>query len=258
MLFESAKPQPRPLHLSWHYQKIPPGGELKGWIAGEMVGVHCHWGGDNSKPCWKKITGNLLRCPRCDAELTREIMAQPAKLRWIGYVPLIVYQSLKREVVVVSESVGPRVEALPVGCAVKFVRTQGKRDPLQVHQLESRDTGGSIDALGARPKWIGQKLRGEDITEWLLNLWEEPGLKEFFLKKPSASEQESSVRSSNEHKNDSPTLPATAPVKLTDSFRAFLDEKGKQTEARIRAEDGGEVIGEDDAGVLRRARRGKK
>jgi hypothetical protein len=213
-----------------------------------MVGMDCHWGGKSSKPCWSSVTGGLLKCPRCGETADKSVQLEPRKLRWIGYVPMV-SQAKKREVVIVSETVGPRVKQLPVGCPVKFMRTAGKRDPLQIAVLRGKSMGDSYDELGAPPKF-SHSIHGEDITEWLLDLWDEPELSKFFKAKVGASELEHVATGTNGHKNDYQTQqPGADPVDLHKVIGEYSDEERRKADALLRGVLDAARFGELPSGV---------
>jgi hypothetical protein len=233
-VFESKDPSPRPLHKSWHYLKIAPGAMCRGWIAGRMVGVEVHWGGDSSKPCWRAITGGLLPCPRCDPGSLLPTQTEPKKRRWIGYVPLYAHTG-RREVVVVSETVGPRVKDLAIGTPVEFRRSNGARDPLQIRQLRSTMLGDAVNDLGPPPKFRSA-IAGDDITEWLLELWDEPELTRFLEPRIRASEQERITRDSSIHNGDYPkVVPDGTPIDLLKAMEAYSDEEKKLARQKLGA-----------------------
>lgn len=185
-MFESARPQPRPAHLSWSYRRIPPGGTLRGFVAGPLVGVHVHWSA-SSKPCRKKLTGGLLDCPFCSAEL---------RARWLGYLPLFEHTG-KRMVVTISETLGDRASALLFGTDVEFYRTNGARDPLRIRHPSDYSRSATPASLS--------KTGPQDIRRWLVHLWQDRDLAAFFA-------QQLELQGSQEHNAGSEThLPEPIP-----------------------------------------------
>jgi hypothetical protein len=160
-MFESQRPSPRPEHLRWHYHRIPPGGELRAWIAGRLVGLHVHWS-DGSKPCRKKITGGMLKCPMCEAQM---------RTRWIGYLPVLDHRQ-RQLVVAVSESIGPGAENLAEWTDVRFVRSAGARDPLRIQVMVGYEASKCPEAL--------KRPGSRDIRPWLIHLWQDGELRAFF------------------------------------------------------------------------------
>lgn len=169
-MFTSKKPQPRPDHLRWKYLRIAPGEQVEAWIAGALVGVDCHWAGC-SKPCRDAMTGGKLPCYWCE---------QKAKRRWVGYLPLYQWQPYRQIVITVSPDVGlGLVETARLGVWSLFGRTMGVRDPLYV-RFPNDHTNRAL------PVTLHRKGPA-DIRPWLLHLWQDEELEQFFLPASPAS-----------------------------------------------------------------------
>jgi hypothetical protein len=168
----SAKAVPLPHCLAWRTIPIPRDLPLAGWIAGAPFGVHVHHVGQVSKPCWRKLTLGTLRCPWC-AETKR---------RLVGYVPLLTFKDHARRVVIVSKTILPSVEALPLWSPVVCLTPRQRGMPSVIRPTDD------CSLLGAAHTKL-LKRPGEDIREYLIRvLWRVPEICEHFDLEPWSSE----------------------------------------------------------------------
>jgi hypothetical protein len=76
-------------------------------------------------------------------------------------------------VILLSETVIPKVQNLKQGTALRFVRPNTGNRPLAVHLLGQYDLGGDFVAKC-------KQLYPFDINDYLLHLWQLPCLNQFF------------------------------------------------------------------------------
>lgn len=163
-MFESEEVVPVDPALCWHVVKVGQEVPIRGFVAGPVQVQTCHQFGKVSKPCWSRITKGQLDCPRC---------AEKAARRQIGYLPLFDSLSLKQLVVIVSKTMVPVAQAVPLHGLVSCIMPKVKGLPMRV--APEQDVGGhSLQRrqLAGRP--------AQDIRRYLLKLWGVPELVEFF------------------------------------------------------------------------------
>src|SRR5262245_42362924 len=119
-MFESAPIRLRPKSLNWTTVTIGKGETLKGWLAGPLVNVECHWLNGASRACRAAITKGVLKC-YCEEEFNQ--------VRTIGYVPLLTKEGDKF-VILLSKTVAVKVRDYAYGVPVKFSRPKRDKAPL--------------------------------------------------------------------------------------------------------------------------------
>lgn len=100
----------------WETDKLKPGEELHGWLAGNPVCVTCHEAA-TTKPCLKRYTGFDVPCPGCAARL---------KLVDIMYQPLWRPHPFRQCVVPLRESQVVSLEKLALHQSVTVGRPKGR------------------------------------------------------------------------------------------------------------------------------------
>jgi len=162
-MFPKKEPRKENRQVNWDSDKVTKGTWWNGWIAGEMVGVICHWL-YRSVPCYFELTDGQLDCPHC---------RQKPVTHWNGYLPL--YKDTHRPTVVVIREVSKEmVERIKIHEPVRVGRAA--KDGSAITVVKSKWSAGFIP-----PKdYAGHP----DIRRWLLKLWKEPALEKWVLANP--------------------------------------------------------------------------
>jgi hypothetical protein len=162
MLFKQASIKILPDNLQWRIIPVEPGDMVEGWYAGPMVLVDVHWINKRSLPCRRAITDGKLPCP-CERE--------PKSIRTIGYVPILGKQR-ERWVVIVSESVAAKMEAVKCGSPIRLSRPKKPKRPLFLSMIED----GALGIENTKKMRAGAACH--DISEFLLHVWQDRELTE--------------------------------------------------------------------------------
>jgi hypothetical protein len=162
-MFRKKEPRKEDKTLNWDHEKVEKGKFFNAWIAGEMVGVLCHWS-YRSIPCYYELTDGKLGCPHCQ---TKPI------LHWCGYLPL--YRDTHRPTVVVIREVSRRsVELLKTHAAVRVAREEKDGSAITVVPSKWANSFSPPKDFSGPP----------DIRRWLLRFWKEKDLEAFVLANP--------------------------------------------------------------------------
>ncbi len=144
----------------WTHEKLKGGGAFDGWVAGDTVWVLTHWN-YRSVPCYAELTDGAIHCPYCGGK------KEPV---WIGYTP--VYRDDERPVVVVvPDSMRDRLGQISTFDPVKVFRGKQRGDTICL--IPRKDGQRYHTTLPSRKV-------GADIRGWLLVLWREAPLREFY------------------------------------------------------------------------------
>lgn len=160
----SAVVVPLPRNLTWRVIPLPRDMAMSAWLAGPPFAVHCHHAGKVSKPCWRLLTRGKLQCPMCGV----------SNKRLIAYVPLILRGDESRRVVIISKTILPEIEKLPLWQPVVCLGAKQRGFPGVVRATD--------DVSLQNSTWSKLKKRpAEDVREYLLRvLWGQPDLCRFF------------------------------------------------------------------------------
>jgi hypothetical protein len=125
-----------------------------------MVWVAGHWAGSH-KPCRSVITNNQISCNHC---LTK------AKQREMGYLP-VYDEHLRQCVVGIGPDMRASVQRLKTHQPVQIKKGRAPNDPIIVKH----------EAWTAMPCYAeGRQGNPQDIEPWLLQLWGDEELIQFF------------------------------------------------------------------------------
>lgn len=161
-MFPNRRPDPLPMWLRWKYHKLPANTVYTCTVAGECVWCMVHWGGA-SKPCRADISGGKLPCPACG-----KLEAK----RWVGYLPTFSDRG-ERLVVILSAGLSDHATSLCAGQKLQLIRGDVARRQLTIrHVLRN-------EAESAENRKV-KKEAPKDIRPWLLHLWKDGELVEFF------------------------------------------------------------------------------
>jgi hypothetical protein len=150
-------PNDVPRDLAWRVEKLLPGEQLFGYVAGPVVGVWTHWTG-SSKPCRYRTTRGVLACPLCDG----------LGVIWRGYVPVLGVRPASRAVVILSKtSYEDCRKDLRVKTAVRIWRPAGVNKAVKVERF-LQETVPLIETTNIRLQPVA------DINRYLLRkLWKD-------------------------------------------------------------------------------------
>lgn len=150
----------------WTWTHLKTGGVLNGHLAGPVEWIVTHWH-YRSLPCYTDVTDKRLECPHCKAG---------HRMGELGYVPI--YREDGRPCVVGIPSYNAAgLHGVGLGEAVKAFRGKERGDPIVVMRNKGVPNI-SVGPEGSRPV--------ADIREWLVRLWRDETLKEFFARGPLA------------------------------------------------------------------------
>lgn len=163
-MFESEEPIDTPAELRWKTIAVPRGEALRAFTASAPVGVYCHFNGQVSKPCTRRITKGVWDCEACLKKAAR----------FIAYQPLYLYPTLQQVVVIVSKTVWPKLNGLTGHSPVSLSLAEKGNGPVRVLHL-------TPDELGLEIRKQAQRRGVVDIRRYLLHLWQMPELTAFFV-----------------------------------------------------------------------------
>lgn len=145
---------------SWTWTHLRGGGVITGHLAGPTEWIVVHWI-RRSIPCYSDVTNKRLACPHCRPGV---------RTSDLGYVP--VYRDDGRPIVVgIPAYNADGLRGVEPGMPVKVYRGKDRGDPIRV----VREKGGTTVTIGDR----GERPLA-DIRPWLLTLWREQPLIDFF------------------------------------------------------------------------------
>jgi len=162
-MFPKKDPRKDGRAINWDVDPVEGGSTFNAWIAGDMIGVLCHWI-YRSVPCHFELTNGALSCPHCKTH--------PA-IHWNGYLPLY-KESHRPTVVVIREVSRANVEKLTVYSPVRVGR--GKKKGSAITVVESTWSKRFVPPRG-------EKLP-PDIRRWLLRLWKDDELEKWVTANP--------------------------------------------------------------------------
>jgi RNA polymerase subunit RPABC4/transcription elongation factor Spt4 len=173
-MFRSRRPEKGRKGRFWDWLNPALGKEVNAWLVGLMVGVETHWLG-RTQPCRRYITGGLMKCYCQTSKLASE---------WKGYVPL-----LDENEVQCFAIIGSRYEeqANKINLFKPVVVTRLKRAGSPVMVKESAWT--DREAPTANGKQVAL-----DIRPWLLKLWKDEELTNWFAAHPENSDDAAAPR----------------------------------------------------------------
>jgi len=168
-MFGSRPPQKDRRGRFWDWINPALGRGVNCWIAGVLVGVETHWMG-RTQPCRFYITGGRMKCYCSTSKLGTE---------WKGYVPLFDENGVQC-FAIVGERYAEVASSIPLFSPVTVSRLKSAGAPVCVKQSTWTDSP---------PPSRGEQLRPKDIRPWLLKLWKDEALIEWFEKHGNEAEQ---------------------------------------------------------------------
>lgn len=156
-MFQSQTPDGRPSRQQYHAWSMPRPSKLRGWITALPYGLHTHHLGA-TKPCTDRFTNGQVMCGGCISGRTTEYRA---------YLPLLT-QTNNRKVVIINEDQWCVVREWDVWTEVELVRSKDYHGSVIVRQIPDGQRT-------TRPAWM-ETMPPEDISGFLLNLWQIPDL----------------------------------------------------------------------------------
>jgi hypothetical protein len=159
-MFESQEPTQKAEHLRHTRVKLAPGQTVRAWKSGPHCGIATHYPGQ-TKPCHSRITTDALECRYCKAEMA---------LGWTGYLPYF-DETGRKMVVLFGRDMKDAVSQIPFGAAIKISKGKWQAAPVII-------TENQWSVIPC--PYLGRLRCQQDIRPWLLNLWGEKELCEYF------------------------------------------------------------------------------
>jgi hypothetical protein len=174
-MFESEPIKLLAPHLCWTTTSCSKGERVRGWVAGPMVVVSCHFlKGGASKPCRALMTKGAVGCYCADT---------PTATRQLGYLPIIT-PARERVVILMCATTARKASLLARTEAVEFARAKTARAMVHFNRLVPGELGESS------PVFTQLKRQVHDIKEYLWRvLWQDAVLFQHFSIVTSAQAQ---------------------------------------------------------------------
>lgn len=212
-MFGSRPPQKDRRGRFWDWLNPKIGQSLNGWLCGPVIGVETHYLG-RTQPCRRFITNGRMTCYCQRANLGAE---------WKGYVPLFDSNGVQA-FAIIGERYAELAFSIPLFSPVTVSRLRSAGQPVCVKQSDWTDQP---------PPARGDKLKPKDIRPWLLKLWGDKDLIEWFAAHPEAATEHQAVTLTKEESRlrdlDERRKPRSEPGTLADELAKIphLNGKGK-------------------------------
>lgn len=207
-MFKSRKPGPTSSLPYWDFVTLKSGEVWRGWLAGPVVGVECHYL-EGTRGCRESVTDGEVPCPWCAGSMGRQ---------WRGYVPLWDQYGIRHVTILSSRyaDLALSIEHLePV--AVSKLKKQGS--PIRLEPSDWTDLAAPLKAADSRP---------QDLRPWLVRLWGDVVLEEWVHRNPhleTADISQPLPRSKRKKKVAAVSEPVTPDEKEAARMKELLSEK---------------------------------
>jgi hypothetical protein len=151
----------------WNWLNPAVGKSVPGWLIGPIVGVQTHYL-NYTVPCRSDVTKGRMKC-FCSGMHLESV--------WKGYVPLIDADGVQ-SFAVMGERYADVSYAVPLFAPVEVCRMRQAGCPIAVKRSEWTTEP---------PLLHGESPRPRDIRPWLLKLWRDTDLIDWFEAHPEAS-----------------------------------------------------------------------
>ena len=159
-MFEGQKPAKKDEHLRWTVMKLGWGKKIRGWKAGPNLGIICHFV-PTSKPCVKVMTAGGLECRFCDTEFAKGFTGYLPFIDEVGQKTIGLYGADFEEI----------ISEIPYGAEITVRKGDYKAAPIIYTQKEW---------CGHPCPWLGRLKVQHDIRPFLMQLWKNQELKEYY------------------------------------------------------------------------------
>ena len=134
-MFPPAIARALPKCLDWETVTLKNGQSFEGCKVGPLVEENTHFDGIADKACARWASGGVLQCGACE-----KFSASPLR----GYLPCLTKLG-ERRVVLLSETVCPKVKNLAQGTALRFTRPNTGKRAVSVQLLGGQGRGSCND-----------------------------------------------------------------------------------------------------------------
>jgi hypothetical protein len=165
MSLRRAEPKDRPDWKKWECVRLKPKESFKGWLVGPPHGFETHYY-YATKPCVHEITSGQVECKHCVAKSRKEYQA---------YVPFFTHFA-EWWVIIVGRKEYERIKQIPIWAFCEVVKPRAIT-------VSPRVSYRDLDVNRLTPPGIRER-GAVDLTDWLLNLWQETALTEWYAAQP--------------------------------------------------------------------------
>lgn len=211
-MFDVGRPDAVRETCRWRCHLIGAGESLYGVTVGPMVCPVVHWMAGKSTPCLRAISNGELLCA-CDQE--------PRASRRIAYLPLISNDG-EQVVTILSNTVALKLGNVAHRTPIRITRTRTPCAPLVAQLVKSFDVNSRAIALA-------DKLRPQDIREYLLHLWSVDVLTRWCAARERVKDAVADLVEATVAARDTIEVPSPAPVSGATELRARLRRARKSS-----------------------------
>jgi len=150
-MFSSRKPGPGTKLPYWDFVTLKLGEVFRGWLAGPIVGVQCHYLG-GTKGCREDLTDGAVECPYCAGSMAKV---------WRGYVPLWDAFGI-RHVSILSERYAHLALSIELHEPIAVTKLKKQGSPIRLEPSDWTELEPPVNRADSRP---------QDLRPWLVRLW---------------------------------------------------------------------------------------